>query len=180
MNYANNYQSGSSSSYARGRERQLIYDEHHSLRRLLLLAGCLLLFLPFITPDLFSEENTTGTGTVSPESKEPVPYELNEFPGWSLKLRRGEIIAFGTLPITFLVTFFAYDIIRFGVHGWDTEYSPFSNSIVKDYSFEEKVGLVTAACSLSVVIAVIDYWIGEVQHKKKEKRQKEKLANEPV
>jgi hypothetical protein len=136
--------------------------------------------LPFLQADTTTAAgtgSTTATTTATattPANTEPAPYRPDEFPDWALKLRRAEIISAGTIPITFLVTFFAYDLIRFGVHQGDPLYNPFTGSV--SYTDGEKMGTVLTACGISIGIALIDFWLGEIKAKK-ERKLKEKTLN---
>ncbi|MBQ2048873.1 MAG: hypothetical protein II493_00510 [Spirochaetales bacterium] len=69
------------------------------------------------------------------------PYRTEEFPKWSLNLRRAECIFFGGIPIAFPVTVLAYSF---------TDKQP---------TFLETLGV---ACAVSAVIAVVDYVLGVV------------------
>ena len=69
------------------------------------------------------------------------PYQKEEFPKWSLDLRRAECIFFGGLPITFPVTAVAFTLAN------------------KDLSFGKTLAI---AASLSAVIALVDYIIGVI------------------
>ncbi len=124
----------------------------------------ILIFLCFIfisIPNIYSDDDIT-------ENNEPVPYEDDEFPVWAQKLRRAEIIMFGSIPLTILLSYFSYRIIRFGIHDWDTNYRPFGNPSSPDFTTREHVGILITASSISVVIAIIDYAIGRAQEKRLE------------
>ena len=119
---------------------------------------------------LFSEETTQfpESPESDAESTEPVPYSEEEFPGWLIGLRRAEIVAIGSLPITFVASFIAYDIIRYMVHGFDRSYLPIGSPNPVPYSLQENLGVLTAACTASVIIAIIDGVIGRARKKKME------------
>lgn len=68
------------------------------------------------------------------------PYDPMEFPAWARNLRRGEILFFGSLPITFAVT----------------------GLLMPERRVSEPVRI-TAALSLSAGIALADYIIGRLQ-----------------
>ena len=74
--------------------------------------------------------------------KNAEPYEEAEFPKWALDIRRGEILFFGSLPLTFMGVSLVTSI---------------ANS---DMEFWPKVGI---SCAFSAAIALADYIIGEVQ-----------------
>ncbi len=119
---------------------------------------------------LFSEESTQSPESPKSdaESTAPVPYSEEEFPEWLIGLRRAEIVAMGSLPITFVASFFAYDIIRYMVHGFDRSYLPIGSPNPVPYSLQENLGVLTAACTVSGIIAIIDGMIGRARKKKME------------
>ncbi len=69
------------------------------------------------------------------------PYSNDEFPKWSLDLRRAESIFFGGIPITFPLTTLAFSMAG------------------KDPDFFTTLGY---ACAVSAVITLVDYIIGVV------------------
>ena len=75
------------------------------------------------------------------DMKKAEPYGEDEFPKWSLNIRRGEVLFFGSMPITFAMT------------------SLVTNQILKktDMSFLTKLGI---AAGLSASIVVIDFVLG--------------------
>lgn len=100
------------------------------------------------------------------ESSEPQPYAEDEFTGWMLSLRRAEIVATGTLPLTLLASRVVYSLIRFGIASIsagtvDLNYAPwfFAPPGAPDLTRTEKLGVVLGAIGLSSVIAWIDYLI---------------------
>lgn len=150
-------------------------------RQWIFIIGLLILFF-FCLPALLADSSplpsatpVPSTTTTPPVNTDPVPYTKEEFPDWALKLRRGEIVAFGTIPLTFILSYLAYDYIRFGVHMGDPNYNPLAPGHVP-YSFEESAGVAITACSISICVALIDYWIGEAQAKNK----KAKKLEEPT
>ena len=74
------------------------------------------------------------------DMKNAQPYEDSEFPKWSLDLRRGEIIFFGSIPLTYAMT------------------SLVSSSIVKkDLTFWQTLAI---SAGVSSAIAILDYILG--------------------
>ena len=124
----------------------------------------ILIFLCFI---FISIQNIYCDDDIA-ENNEPVPYEDDEFPEWAHKLRRAEIIMFGSVPLTILLSYFTYRIIRFGIHDWESDYRPFGNPDSPSFTTREHIGVLITACSISVVIAIIDYAIGRVREKRLE------------
>ena len=97
------------------------------------------------------------TGTFAWAQQEPEPYDPEEFPKWLRDLRRGEIIAIGSFPITFVFANLTYGLIRFGLNGWDNSYSPIGNPDRVPYTNTETLGVITAAVGLAVTVALIDF-----------------------
>ena len=97
------------------------------------------------------------------EEHTPEPYTREEFPDWLHNLRRFEIITLGTLPFTFLLSFLVYDLGRYAASGYDSNYRPISNPNPVPYTAGEQVGIVLAACTTSVLIALADYLIGRAR-----------------
>ncbi len=73
------------------------------------------------------------------DMKEAEPYAEDEFPKWAVDLRRGEILFFGSLPLTFAATTLGTSLAK------------------KDMEFLPKLGI---AAGVSTVIVLIDYFIG--------------------
>ena len=69
------------------------------------------------------------------------PYTKEEFPKWSLDLRRAETIFFGGIPIAYPLT-----SVAFSIAGQDPE-------------FLTTLGI---ACAVSAVITLVDYILGVV------------------
>lgn len=89
---------------------------------------------------------------VSPLVAEYVPYTQDEFPQWSIKLRRAETLMFGALPITLGVTSLSYAAaLSFGA------------SRMYDDTFKDSMAVIGIAGTLALVVAIADYIIGEMQ-----------------
>jgi hypothetical protein len=144
-----------------------------NLIRVALCAFCMLAF----PQGLFSQESNIpgsdqqGENQQQPQTQQPQkpkeekrayePYTVGEFPEWLVDLRRGEIILFGSFPFTFFFVTEGYDLYRFSINNFQVDYAPwpFKDPVRGPYTIEEQVGVVLAAVSLSLVIAVIDYAI---------------------
>ena len=106
------------------------------------------------------------TAAVTPAA-EPEPYTRDEFPEWVLDVRRGEIIAFGALPVALLVSNLLYDLGRFVVKSveagqLDSQYAPwfFGPPNKPPMSPDEKKVVFSIGVSLSIGVAVADYLLG--------------------
>jgi hypothetical protein len=90
---------------------------------------------------------------------EPVPYERSEFPDWAHALRRAEVVAIGSLPLTLFGVRLLYDFTRYFAYGFAPEVRPFPFRPIGGgpaLTETEMLGIVIGAAALSVVIALID------------------------
>jgi len=134
-----------------------VYGMNRTGRLVLLLC---LLCLCFSAAPVFGQDAAGSDETPGTDTREPEPYRDEEFADWLHDLRRFEIITFGSLPFTFLVSFLVYDFIRYASNGFDGDYALIGSTNPVPYSREETVGVVVAACSASVLIALVDLIIG--------------------
>lgn len=81
------------------------------------------------------------------------PYTQEEFPIWSGKLRRAEILFFGSFPLTLPVTILGYNIAT-SLGAPPFEATP---------GIKTTLSQVGIAAGLSFVIALTDFIIGEVR-----------------
>jgi hypothetical protein len=91
-------------------------------------------------------------------------------PQWAKDLRRGEIIAFGSLPFTFFFTQTFMDLYRTATHDWDNRYAPsvFKGAGAIPMTDTELKMMFGIALSSSVLVAVVDHFI--VKHKRNKAR----------
>jgi hypothetical protein len=99
----------------------------------------------------------TGSTSVS-GTEHPV---VSTTPLWLKDLRRAEIVAFGSLPLTIFWTSFVMDLYRTASHGWDSRYAPwpFKGAGAVGMTNQEISMMFTIAISSSLVIAVVDHFI---------------------
>lgn len=104
---------------------------------------------------------------------DPVPeeYRPEEFAPWMWKLRRGEIILFGSLPFTLFVVTLGYDGVRYLAHAGDSDairYAPwpFRSSNPVAYTTAENVGVAIGVVVCSLAVSVADYLIGEARERR--------------
>lgn len=79
------------------------------------------------------------------------PYGINEFPEWSVKLRRGESLFFGSLALTMPLTVVGYNLAEGYVFTGTTD------------STKEVLYQLSIAATISLTIAITDYILGEIQ-----------------
>jgi hypothetical protein len=97
------------------------------------------------------------------------PYRDSEFPGWALKLRRAEVLFFGSLPFTLLLSNVGFDLFTYVDNGFNAEYLPLFSpgSGGAPIDSEERVYRIAAALTGSLLIALIDNIIGDIQDDKR-------------
>ncbi len=89
---------------------------------------------------------------------EPLPYEEIEFPEWAHDMRRFEVIFFGSVPLSYIVTNLVYDLSIYASHDFKTEYRMGTARDQDDIEF-----MLITSVSVSAGIAVLDYIIGQVK-----------------
>jgi hypothetical protein len=98
---------------------------------------------------------------------------------WLKDLRRAEIVAFGSLPLTIFWTSFVMDMYRYSTHNWNQAYAPWplkgAGAVGMDYN--EIRTMFTIAIGSSLVIALVDHIIVRI---KRTKAQKAEAASAPV
>ena len=95
---------------------------------------------------------TVSSAGLFAEEQEAVPYEIGEFPRPLRDLRRGEIIFFGSVPITFLLSGLCWEI---GQAAAGDAY-PFSDE-------QHTYNILISAGTLSLGIALIDFILGRLE-----------------
>lgn len=93
------------------------------------------------------------------EAEVSEPYNEEEFPGWSLDLRRGEIIFFGSLPFATLLTTLVYQTVIYTIN---QNSSDKKNIPWGELTTGEETEVLFITLGLSFVIAVTDFILGKV------------------
>jgi hypothetical protein len=113
------------------------------------------LFLLFSCINCFAQETDTT----------PKPYEDQEFEQWQLDLRRFEIITLGSMPFITLDTIIIYSGITWGINGFQGAFpNPFS--AMASYSQGEIIGIILTSFTISLCIAITDYFIIKAKREK--------------
>lgn len=91
---------------------------------------------------------------------EPIPYSDDEFPLWLRDIRRAEVIFFGSLPLTFILTGFVYTAVKYG--------SASLNIQQADY-----VNFIAISSLVSAGVTILDYVLINIKrHNEREQAQK--------
>lgn len=118
---------------------------------------CILLLISFCSVTIFGQEDIA------------VPYQPDEFPQWTVDLRRAEIVTVGSFPLTFMLTALVYDLSVAASNGFGSSV-PFGSSRTQDDI--ETMLLVSAG--ISAGIGLTDFIISQIKRAKARKEQ-EKL-----
>jgi hypothetical protein len=119
----------------------------------------------------FAQTSTPPATTPAPSSPAPAApapnapeeYKEEEFGPGLKALRRGEIILFGSVPLTLFLSYEAYDIFRYFAHERIATYAPwpFRSANAVAYQDWETTAVLVTAVSLSLTMALTDYLIGK-------------------
>ena len=99
--------------------------------------------------------------------KDPGQSILTNAPLWVKDLRRGEIVFFGSLPITLFFTRTFVDLYRMGTHNWDQRYAPWPFQSAGAVTMNTGEILLTfgIALSASLTISIADHLIVKSKRK---------------
>jgi hypothetical protein len=122
-------------------------------------AGFSALFLipDFETPRLANLAENSGSYDADAGQAE----KTASLPLWLKDLRRAEIVAFGSFPLSIFWTSFFMDLYRTSSHNWDNRYAPwpFKGAGAVGMTDGEIKTMFTIAISSSLAIAVVDHVI---------------------
>ncbi len=124
------------------------------------------------TPETPAPPTTPATPSTAlpqaPSTKPPEEYKDEEFSRGLKALRRGEVILFGSFPLTLFLSFETYDIYRFFANGRQPQYRPWParppDAVV--YQDWETAGVLITAVSLSLTLALTDFLIGKASERR--------------
>ena len=117
------------------------------------------------------QRTTDGTGDTEAvqvdEERETGRDVAESVPQWARDLRRAEIVATGTLPLTLLASRLTYSLVRFTYQSIvagaiDPTYAPWflAPPGSPELTTGEKLGVIGGAVTLSAVLAYVDFWLG--------------------
>ena len=150
------------------------------MRRTLALLLILLLSLP---AGLFGADSKSKNTTkdelenVYPDLL-PEPYDPDEYPAWTKKLRRATVVFVGSYPLSVFFTKLGMDLYTWGYHNFDSEYSPAilggGGDKSRKMTTSEIKKVTLAALAVSGVVTVADFIIQEIKENKKAKAAEKK------
>jgi len=121
--------------------------------------------------------------SIIPQEKHtPEPYKEDEFPSWSIDLRRSEIVTLGSLPFVTLGTTIGYSFFRYAKNGFNSDYLPnplAKSSAAANLNSSEQVGIfITSAC-ISLIVGIIDFIISRIErHRAEEMTENERIRQQ--
>jgi len=98
-----------------------------------------------------------------------VPYTEKEFPSWTLKLRRAEILTVGAFPLAYLLVGLGYDYTYYLSNGFPQANAPWpvgpgtsqwTMTTQPDLLQKKYITLVGMAVGASLLVAVADWLLG--------------------
>jgi hypothetical protein len=105
-----------------------------------------------------------------------------EFPQWSRDLRRAEIVAFGMLPFSWIISTITMDLSRTIAHNGDQQYWPWplKPAGAPTMTNSEFIASIGIAAGISLTVAVVDYIIITRKRKKAEMLKFQNPRGEPI
>ena len=102
----------------------------------------------------------------------PEEYSDDEFSDAWKKIRRAEIIFFGSYPFSLLFTKMSYDFAEYAGSGFSRSNAPaiFGGTEKEGYSNDETKQILVTALYVSAAFVITDYILGEIKEKKAEKK----------
>ena len=107
------------------------------------------------------------------EKHTPEPYQDDEFPSWSIDLRRSEIVTLGSLPFVTLGSTIGYSLFRYAAKGFDSDYLPnplAKSSAAANLNSDEQIGIFLTSGIISLVIGIVDYIISRFERRRADER----------
>ena len=108
----------------------------------------------------------------APAPSAPEEYQEKEFSRGLKALRRGEVILFGSFPLTLFLSYETYDIYRYFANDRLPQYRPWPARPPDAVAYQdwETAGVLITAVSLSLSLALTDYLIGKAIERRTAKR----------
>ncbi|MDR2658417.1 MAG: hypothetical protein LBC27_00290 [Spirochaetaceae bacterium] len=135
-------------------------------------ALCMVLYMMAAAPPL-SAQTTAGNTAAA---------EAIQFPQWSKDLRRAEIVAFGTIPFSWLISTVAVDISRTIKHNGDSQYLPWplKPAGAPAMTNDDFIFSIVLTLGISALAAVVDHIIIKYKRKQAEAIRLNKSPQEPI
>jgi hypothetical protein len=104
----------------------------------------------------------------TPSPSTPEEYKDEEFSRGLKALRRGEIILFGSFPLTLFLSYETYDIYRYFANDRLPQYRPWPARPPDAVAYQdwETAGVLISAVSLSLSLALTDYLVGKIRERR--------------
>ena len=97
------------------------------------------------------------------------PLKDDEFPSWSIDLRRSEIVSLGSLPFVTLGVTVGYSFYRYAANGFNSNYLPnplAKSSAAANLNSDEQVGIFISSGIISLIIGIVDYILARIERRK--------------
>ena len=103
----------------------------------------------------------------------PEPYDPDEYPDWTKKVRRATVVFVGSYPLSVFFTKLGIDLYDWGYHNFSSEYSPAilggGGDKSRKMTTSEIKRVTLAALAVSGCVTLADFIIQEIKENKKAK-----------
>lgn len=120
----------------------------------------LLLVFSFLIVNVFSEIIVTTE-----------ELETESIPEWATKLRRSEVITFGSLPFVTLNVSTIYSVYRYVKNDFSSDFFPnplAKSSDASNFTTDEQTGILITSLCISLAIGITDFIIDTIKERKEE------------
>lgn len=101
------------------------------------------------------------------ESTEPVPYDDEEFPQWTLDLRRFEVVSLGSVPFAMIGVTMAYGAIEMNRGNINSMPNPLNPG---SFSEGEQLKIVGMTLCVGACIGLIDFTVNKIRRYNQRKK----------
>lgn len=125
-----------------------------------------IVLLLFTVSQLYAEDDTL-----------PAPYKPEEFPQWTLDLRRAEVVTVGSFPLTFMLTALVYDISYYAIDygNYSSDPDSYDRATYGTHRTQDDIKkLLLISGGLSLTVGITDFIINKIRQNRKEKAEQEK------
>ncbi|MBN2658705.1 MAG: hypothetical protein JXR86_16740 [Spirochaetales bacterium] len=110
------------------------------------------------------------------ETEIPAPYKPEEFPRWTLDLRRAEIVTFGSIPLSFMVTALVYDLTYLAIDNVNYNDDPdlYERASYGSHRTQDDItNLLLISGGVSLAIGLADFIINKIKEKRADRKEQE-------
>lgn len=106
------------------------------------------------------------------ESIMPEEYDPSEFPLWAMDIRRYEVIAIGSFPITYALAALVYDFSIYASNNFAAQYDLGTQRAEDDLRI-----IIGSAAAMSIVLATVDLFINISKRKASNNNEQKRIRS---